>query len=111
MEPINLASIRARHEPGEEPYHEFIQQEHLSVGRYVLPAGGTDPQSPHTEDEIYHVLAGHARIRIDDEEHPVEPGDVIYVERGVDHRFVDIVERLEVLVVFAPAEGNNAKSG
>jgi hypothetical protein len=64
MEPINLADVGDRHEPGEEPYHEFMREDRLSVGRYVLPAGGTDPQSPHAEDEIYHVLAGQARIRI-----------------------------------------------
>jgi quercetin dioxygenase-like cupin family protein len=107
MEPINLADVGDRHEPGEEPYHEFIREDRLSVGRYVLPAGGTDPQSSHAEDEIYHVLAGQARIRIGEDRHPVEPGDIIYIECGIDHEFIDITERLELLVVFAPAEGTN----
>ncbi len=111
MEPINLAAVRDRHEAAEDPYREFLQTDTLSVGRYVLPAGGTDPQSPHTEDEMYYVFAGVARIRIGEDEHPVEPGDVIYVERGVEHRFIDIEERLELLVVFAPAEGTNGEPG
>ncbi|MFB6360138.1 MAG: cupin domain-containing protein [Halobacteriales archaeon] len=108
MEPINLGDVADRQDPGEEPNHEIIREDSLSVGRYVLPVGGTDPQSPHTEDEIYHGLAGQARIRIGRDEHPVEPGDVIFVDRGVDHEFIDITERLELLVVFAPAEGTNA---
>jgi hypothetical protein len=31
---------------------------------------------------------------------------VIFVERGVEHRFVQIEEELVVLVVFGPAEGS-----
>lgn len=108
MEPINLADVRASHDADEEPYHELLREPSMSLGRYVLPAGGTDPQSPHTEDEVYYVLDGRARIRIADQEHPVEPGDVIFVGGRTEHRFVDIEERLELLVVFAPAEGTLA---
>jgi mannose-6-phosphate isomerase-like protein (cupin superfamily) len=108
MEPINLSDVRASHDADEEPYHEFLREPSMSLGRYVLPAGGTDHQSPHTEDEVYYVLDGRARIRIADEEYPVEPGDVIFVEKDTEHRFVDIAERLELLVVFAPAEGTRS---
>ena len=108
MEPIGLADVRARHDTGEEPYYEFVREGALSVGRYVLPAGGTDDQEPHTEDEVYVVLEGRADVRIGDDRHPVEPGDVVYVDRGVDHAFVDIEERLDLLVVFAPPEGSLA---
>lgn len=109
MEPISLDQVRERQDSSEELYHEFLRATTLSVGRYVLPAGGEDPQSPHTEDEIYYVLAGTAKIRIGDDIHPVEPDDVVYVERGRDHEFVDIDQRLELLVVFAPAEGTLAE--
>lgn len=108
MEPISLDDVRARHEPGEELFYEFLREDALSVGRYVLDAGAEDPQSPHTEDEIYYVLDGNADVRIGDERHPVAPGDIVYVERGVDHRFLDIEQRLELLVVFAPPEGSLA---
>ncbi len=37
-------------------YLEFVRQPDLSAGLYVLPVGGTDPQQPHSEDEIYVVL-------------------------------------------------------
>jgi hypothetical protein len=33
-------------------YHEFVRTNDLSVGLYVLEAGATDPQGPHTEDEV-----------------------------------------------------------
>ena len=39
-------------------YREFLRVPDLSAGLYVLEAGATDPQSPHTEDELYYVVAG-----------------------------------------------------
>src|SRR5437016_4302455 len=37
----------------------------LSVGTYSIPAGGTDDQTPHSEDEVYVVTAGRARLVAD----------------------------------------------
>jgi mannose-6-phosphate isomerase-like protein (cupin superfamily) len=85
-------------------YHEFIRTHDLSVGLYVLPAGGTDPQSPHTEDEVYHVVAGRARITVGDEDREVAAGSIVFVGADVPHRFHEIQEELVVLVVFGPAE-------
>jgi quercetin dioxygenase-like cupin family protein len=39
---------------------------------------------------------------------PVEPGSVAFVAAGVEHRFVDISEDLEVLVFWSPARHTNA---
>ena len=105
MEPISLDAVRDRHAERDGPYREFLREPSMSLGRYVLPAGGTDPQSPHGEDEVYLVLEGRGVIEIAGERHPVAPGDVVFVGRGTDHRFVDIEADLELLVVFAPAEG------
>jgi mannose-6-phosphate isomerase-like protein (cupin superfamily) len=95
--------LRARSESG-RLYHEFIRTHDLSVGLYVLPAGASDPQGPHTEDEIYHVVSGRGRIRVGDEDRPVAAGSVIFVPADAEHRFEDIKEELVVLVVFGPAE-------
>jgi mannose-6-phosphate isomerase-like protein (cupin superfamily) len=73
----------------------------------VLPAGARDPQEPHTEDEVYHVVGGKGRIRVGEEDRTVEAGTVVFVEAGVDHRFHSIEEDLTVLVFFAPAEGSS----
>jgi mannose-6-phosphate isomerase-like protein (cupin superfamily) len=85
-------------------YHEFIRTHDLSVGIYVLAAGATDPQGPHTEDEVYHVVSGRARLRVGDVDHEVRAGSVVFVGADVVHRFHDIEERLVVLVFFGPAE-------
>jgi mannose-6-phosphate isomerase-like protein (cupin superfamily) len=78
------------------------------MGVYRLPAGGRDPQSPHTEDEVYYVVDGQAQIRVGEEDRSVGPGSIVFVAAHVDHRFHSIEENLTVLVFFAPAEYSQA---
>jgi mannose-6-phosphate isomerase-like protein (cupin superfamily) len=85
-------------------YHEFLRRPSMSCGIYVLEAGSDDPQTPHGEDEIYHVLDGSATVEVDGEQRPVGPGDTVFVAARVPHRFHSIERRLELLVLFAPAE-------
>ncbi len=76
----------------------------MSAGLYCLPAGGTDTQQPHSEDELYVVMSGKAFIRAGGEDRAVGAGSVVFVAAHVPHHFHTITEPLEVLVVFAPAE-------
>ena len=85
-------------------YLEFFRVPAMSAGVYVLPKGGADPQKPHREDEMYYIVRGRSRMQIGREHAEVQPGSVIFVEAGLEHRFYDIREELEVLVFFAPAE-------
>ncbi len=80
----------------------------LSVGTYSIPAGGTDDQEPHTEDEIYVVTAGRSGFESGGRRVDVGPGSVIFVAAGEEHRFTDVTEDLALLVIFAPAEGSRA---
>lgn len=91
-------------------YHEFISVPDLSGGLYVLEAGATDPQSPHTEDELYVVMSGRARVRVGDDVRSIATGSVVFVATGVEHRFVDIEGRLVLLVTFGPAEYSRAST-
>jgi mannose-6-phosphate isomerase-like protein (cupin superfamily) len=105
FELLGLSSVRAA---SGRLYHEFLRVPDLSVGLYELPAGGTDPQSPHTEDELYHIVSGRAIIRVGEEDRPVGPGSVVFVSAGIPHRFHSIEDDLTILVVFGPAEGTRA---
>src|SRR5262249_27510533 len=104
MQAFELADLRARQAAGDKLYLEFLRVPALSTGLYVLPAGGTDPQKPHTEDEVYYVISGRARFTCERQETPVRAGSTIYVAAGDAHRFHDIEEDLAILVFFAPAE-------
>lgn len=85
-------------------YLEFLRVPTLSAGFYVVPAGGSDPQNPHKEDEVYYVVRGRARMRVGAADQAVSEGSIIFVAANVEHRFHDIEEELVVLVFFAPAE-------
>ena len=86
---------------------EQLRTPDLSVGTYCIAAGGLDNQSPHTEDEIYVVTAGRAKIVTPDGAAEVEPGSVILrAAVGEEHRFGEVTEDLALLVVFGPAYGS-----
>ena len=88
-------------------YLEFLKVPDLSMGLYILPAGGVDPQSPHTEDEVYYVVSGRAQIQVADEDRAVQAGSIVYVAKNVEHRFHTIEQDLTVIVFFAPSEYSN----
>jgi mannose-6-phosphate isomerase-like protein (cupin superfamily) len=92
-------------QPGGTNWIEHLRVPDLSVGTYSIPAGGTDDQEPHTEDEIYVVTAGQATFEAGGDRVPVSPGSVIYVPAHEPHRFTDVTQDLATVVLFAPAEG------
>jgi quercetin dioxygenase-like cupin family protein len=96
-------------EKAKQSYLEFLRVPNMSMGLYMLEAGATDPQHPHSEDEVYVVTSGKAKIRVADEVHSVQAGSIVYVDAHVAHKFFEIEEQLETLVFFAPAEYTNAK--
>ncbi|MGE5377297.1 MAG: cupin domain-containing protein [Bacteroidota bacterium] len=109
MQAFELTQLIPQRETANKLYLEFLKVPDLSMGLYVLPAGGTDPQSPHTEDEVYYVVGGRAKILVADEDRDVQAGSIVYVARNVMHRFHSIEAELTVLVFFAPAETANRK--
>jgi mannose-6-phosphate isomerase-like protein (cupin superfamily) len=87
-----------------KPYQEFVRTSTMSAGVYVLAAGATDRQNPHTEDEVYYVVRGRSQFVHGSSERSVGPGDVLFVPAREPHRFHSIAEELVLLVVFAPPE-------
>lgn len=67
-----------------------------------------DDQTPHKEDEAYFVLQGGGEIELSVSESareaiPLAVGDLIFVPRGVRHRFTRAApEGLHLLVIFSP---------
>lgn len=109
MQAYELSQLLSQRKDTNKLYLEFLKVPDLSMGVYVLPAGGTDPQSPHTEDEVYYVVSGKAKIKVADEDRAVQAGSIVYVAKNVLHRFHSIEEELTILVFFAPAEYANKK--
>ena len=107
MQTFELIQLISQHADSNNAYLEFLKVPDLSMGLYILPAGGVDPQSPHTEDEVYYVVSGSAKIKVADENRDVRAGSIVYVAKNVEHRFHSIEEELRVIVFFAPAEYSN----
>ena len=107
MQAYELADLISQRADSNKLYLEFLKVPNLSMGLYVLPAGGVDPQLPHTEDEVYYVVSGRAQIKVADEDRAVQAGSIVYVAKNVEHRFHSIEEELTVIVFFAPAEYSN----
>lgn len=104
MDAWELDELEAARVASGRLYHEFISVPDLSGGLYVLEAGATDPQTPHTEDELYVVMSGRANVLVGDDVRAIGTGSLVFVAAGVEHRFHDIEERLVLLVMFGPAE-------
>jgi mannose-6-phosphate isomerase-like protein (cupin superfamily) len=85
-------------------YVEWVRSQRLSGGVYRLPTGAVDDQTPHTEDEVYVVTRGAASLDVEGVVTPVRPGSMAFVPERAVHRFVDISEDFETVVVFAPPE-------
>ena len=107
MQAFELAQLIEEHAHSKRLFLEFLKVPDLSMGVYVLPKGGKDPQSPHTEDEAYYVISGKAVIEVAGADHSVQAGSIVYVAKNIKHHFHSIDEDLTVLVFFAPAEYTN----
>jgi mannose-6-phosphate isomerase-like protein (cupin superfamily) len=86
-----------------ERYVELFSHGTLNVELYA--PRGTDPQTPHTRDEVYVVIEGNGTFRNGTERHPFERGDVLFVAAGVEHRFEEFSDDLAVWVFFYGPEG------
>jgi len=104
MDLFHVSELIAQRAQAQKAYFEFLRVPALSAGVYRLVAGAADPQSPHHEDEVYHVVAGRALLRVGDLDVPVGPGSVVFVKAEAEHRFHSITEDMTALVLFAPAE-------
>lgn len=108
MQALELIDVLEQHKEAGQLWHEFLRVPALSMGLYLLPAGASDPQQPHAEDEVYYVVSGRGSIRVNGEDRKVEAGSIVYVAAYETHRFHSIEEALQILVFFAPAEGSQS---
>lgn len=89
--------------PAGERFREVFRHGSLQVEVYA--PRGTDPQTPHTRDEVYVVIRGRGQYVSDGGRQPFGPGDLLFAPAGVEHRFEDFTEDLAVWVLFYGPEG------
>jgi mannose-6-phosphate isomerase-like protein (cupin superfamily) len=101
---FDVDELESKFGSGGAAYNEFLRRRGMSLGFYNLPAGAEDKQHPHMADEVYIVLKGRGTLRVVDEEVEVKAGSIVSVDHGEEHSFVNVVEDLKLLVMFAPPD-------
>ena len=79
--------------------------EHGSLAVEIYAPRGSDPQNPHTRDELYFVAVGSGEFICGETRKPFGPTDVLFAAAGVTHRFENFTEDLVVWVMFYGPEG------
>jgi len=89
--------------PKGEPF--ALALAHGSMSVEIFAPRGSDPQTPHAQDELYLVHAGHAVLVVDGARHPAAHGEVLFVPARMEHHFEEISEDFAAWAVFWGPEG------
>ncbi|HUQ30814.1 MAG TPA: cupin domain-containing protein [Pyrinomonadaceae bacterium] len=84
--------------------------EHGSLSVEIYAPRGTDPQQPHTRDEVYNIALGRGEFINGESRAPFTQEDFLFVPARVEHRFVDFTDDLTVWVIFYGLEGGEANA-
>ena len=87
MNRLTVRDALAALEEAGETYVKLLARTGLDVALYKPDR--LDPQTPHLRDEIYVIACGTGRFIQGDESRPFAPGDLFFVPKGAEHRFVD----------------------
>ncbi len=79
--------------------------EHGSLVVEIYAPRGTDPQTPHTRDEVYIVVAGSGTFLNGETRQQFAPGDLLFVPAGIEHRFEAFTDDFVTWVIFYGPEG------
>ena len=79
--------------------------EHGTLQVKLYAPRGSDPQQPHSRDELYVIARGEGWFVNDDRRHRFGPHDVLFAKAGVPHRFEAFSDDFLVWVFFYGPEG------
>lgn len=103
---LTPAAALAALEKVDTPFVKVFQHGSLEVEIY-RPIG-VDRQTPHRRDELYAVVAGRGQFFCGGERRPFEPGEVLFVPAGAEHRFEEFSEDFCTWVFFYGPDGGEA---
>ena len=63
-------------------------QDGVSILEHRVPQGDSPPLHLHrTEDEIFHILEGEFRVKVQDREQRAGPGAILLAPKGIPHTY------------------------
>ena len=105
---LTLADALARL-PGPKGKRFSTIFEHGSLLLEIYAPRGTDPQNPHTRDEVYFVAAGRGEYVCGETRQTFGPTDLLFAAAGEPHRFEAFSDDLAVWVLFYGPEGGETE--
>jgi mannose-6-phosphate isomerase-like protein (cupin superfamily) len=100
---LTIANAVRQLDGHDEPFRTLFTHGSLSVEIYQ--PDNVDLQQPHSRDELYVVASGSGYFVNGGARQPVEPGEVLFVPAGVEHRFEDFTDDFSTWVFFYGPEG------
>ena len=97
--------------PGPEGQRFASVFRHGSLEVEIYAPRGTDPQQPHTRDEVYFVVTGTGEFVCADTRRTFGPGDLLFAAAGAVHRFENFSGDLILWVLFYGPEGGEESGG
>ena len=94
--------------PGERGERSVALFEHGTLVVKLYAPRGTDPQTPHSRDEVYVVASGSGEFVSRGERVRFGPNDFLFAAAGVEHRFENFTDDFAVWVFFYGPEGGEA---
>lgn len=91
---------------------EFVELfRHGTLSVEIYKPMEIDRQRPHARDEVYVVISGSGYFLNGEVRQPFQPGEVLFVATGVDHRFEDFTEDFATWVFFYGPDGGESDEG
>lgn len=105
---INLVEALNRL-PGPQGEQSVTLFEHGSLVVKLYAPRGSDPQTPHSRDEVYVVSRGRGEFVCGETREAFEPNDVLFVAARVEHHFENFSDDFAVWVIFYGPEGGEVE--
>jgi mannose-6-phosphate isomerase-like protein (cupin superfamily) len=79
---------------------------HGTMSAVLFTPRGKDYQSSHKQDELYVVLKGSGVLVVEEDRHPFESGDLLFVPANKAHHFEEFSQDIMTWAVFwGPPDG------
>lgn len=103
---VTLEEAAARlPDPDESPLRVTAALERGSLLVELYAPRGQDPQNTHDQDEVYVVVSGRGEFVNGEDRHVFNPGDVLFVPAGREHRFENFTDDFQTWVIFYGPQG------
>jgi mannose-6-phosphate isomerase-like protein (cupin superfamily) len=95
---VDDALNQLKKEPIEKYFTTLLKDKKIYVEIYAPHK--IDLQTPHDQDEIYIIISGSGTFLNDKENVTFKENDVLFVPKGVEHRFVNFTDDFKTWVIF-----------